>query len=132
VTTTHALFAVKVQREGEQWCCWIGRSQIIFGSAERSRSCHRRDAEQRTRNCSNRGTGSELRISDAGAQTPIVSGGPVGRAKVSLSRSRVFVSQVRRKFDLRHTLFLQLLYPVIVIIRDCRGERHRSGHSDLS
>ena len=88
--------------------------------------------EQRTRNCSNRGTGSELRTSDAGAQTRIVSGGPVGRAKVSLSRSRVFVSQVRRKFDLRHTLFLQLLYPVIVIIRDCRGERHRSGHSDLS
>jgi hypothetical protein len=33
------------------------------------------------------------------------------------------VSQVRREFDLRHTLFLQLLYPVIVIIRDCRGER---------
>jgi len=30
--------------KGEQWCCWIGRSQIIFGSAERSRSCHRRDA----------------------------------------------------------------------------------------
>jgi hypothetical protein len=47
-------------------------------------------------------------------------------------RSRVSVSQVRREFDLRHTLFLQLLYPVIVIIRDCRGERHRSGHSDLS
>jgi hypothetical protein len=38
----------------------------------------------------------------------------------------------RREFDLRHTLFLQLLYPVVVIIRDCRGERHRSGHSDLS
>jgi hypothetical protein len=36
--------------------------------------------------------------------------------------------QVRREFDLRHTLFLQLLYPVIVVIRDCRGERHRSGH----
>ena len=36
------------------------------------------------------------------------------------------------KFDLRHTLFLQLLYPVVVIIRDCRGERHRSGHSHLS
>jgi hypothetical protein len=35
------------------------------------------------------------------------------------------VSQVRREFDLRHTLFLQLLYPVVVIIRDCRGERHR-------
>ena len=36
--------------------------------------------EQRTRNCSNPGTGSELRISDAAAQTRIVSGGPFGRA----------------------------------------------------
>jgi hypothetical protein len=34
--------------------------------------------------------------------------------------------------DLRHTLFLQLLYPMVVIIGDCRSERHRSGHSDLS
>jgi hypothetical protein len=48
------------------------------------------------------------------------------------ARSRVSVSQVRREFDLRHTLFLQLLYPVIVVIRHCRCERHRSGHSDLS
>ena len=95
MTTTHALLAVKVQREGEQWCCWIGRSQIIFGSAERSRSCHRRDAEQRTRNCSNRGTGSELRISDAGAQTRIVSGGLVGRAKVSLSRDLNYMAGAR-------------------------------------
>src|SRR5258706_11831667 len=36
------------------------------------------------------------------------------------------------KFDLRHTLFLQLLYPMVVIIRDYRSKRHRSGHSDLS
>jgi hypothetical protein len=34
--------------------------------------------------------------------------------------------------DLRHTLFLQLLYPMVVIIGDCRSERHRSRHSDLS
>jgi hypothetical protein len=33
---------------------------------------------------------------------------------------------------LRHTLFRQLLYPMVVIIRDCCSERHRSWHSDLS
>jgi hypothetical protein len=52
--------------------------------------------EQGTRNCSNRGTGgSELRISDAGAQTRIVSGGPVGRAKVSLSRDLNYTAGAR-------------------------------------
>ena len=95
MTTTHALFAVKVQREGEQWCCWIGRSRIIFGSAERSRSAAMQFDEQRTRNCSNRGTGSELRISDAGAQTRIVLGGPIGRAKVSLSRDLNYMAGAR-------------------------------------
>ena len=51
--------------------------------------------EQRTRNCSNPGTGSELRISDAAAQTRIVSGGPVGRAKVSLSRDLNYMAGAR-------------------------------------
>jgi hypothetical protein len=23
--------------QSEQWCCWIGRSRIIFGSARKSR-----------------------------------------------------------------------------------------------
>jgi len=34
VITTHALFAPKVQRKVEQWCCWFGRRRSIFGSAE--------------------------------------------------------------------------------------------------
>jgi hypothetical protein len=51
--------------------------------------------EQRTRNCSNPGTGSELRISDAAAQTRIVSGGAVGRAKVSLSRDLNYMAGAR-------------------------------------
>src|SRR6266446_2471823 len=46
----------------------------------------------------------------------------------ALTRAHRPVSEV----GLRHTLFLQLLYPMVVIIRDCRSERHRSGHSDLS
>src|SRR5260370_32294094 len=51
--------------------------------------------EQRTRNCSNRGTGSELRISDAGAQTRIVSGGPVGQTKRRLSRHLKYMAGAR-------------------------------------
>jgi hypothetical protein len=59
--------------------------------------------EQRTRNCSNRGTGSELRISYAGGQTRIVSGGPVGRAQVSLSRDLNYMAGARiREFESYH------------------------------
>src|SRR4030095_5436015 len=52
--------------------------------------------------------------------------------KVHLLTRAGRVMRARSCFDLRHRLLLQLLYPVVVIIRDCRGERHRSGHSDLS
>jgi hypothetical protein len=47
VTTTHALFARS--KSSEQWCCWIGRSLIIAGSAEnRSNSCPSQQLPHRT------------------------------------------------------------------------------------
>jgi hypothetical protein len=36
------------------------------------------------------------------------------------------------ELDLVPNLLLQLLYPMVVIIGDCRSERHRPGYPDLS
>jgi hypothetical protein len=85
-----ALFAPKVQRKSEQWCCWIGRRWIIFGSEEiaaiRALQRCRSTAKRRRRTLAEDrdSTKPELRIPNAAAQTRIVS---VARIRLNSRKS---------------------------------------------
>lgn len=59
---------------------------------------------------------------------PLCGRGVRGDVTATTAQQTVLPAQRNR---LRSTLLLQLLYPTVVIVGDCRSERHSARHPDL-